>query len=550
MTGVGDYDFVIVGGGSAGCVLARRLSDDPLTRVLLLKAGEDDALSLSPKRFFPKLNVRIPAGFSHVMQDPRISWLYRSEPDEFTNGRAYDFPRGRILGGSSAINGLAYVRGMPFDYDLWRQLGCTGWAWDDVLPLFKRNEDMTPAKGAWQGTGGPLGISDFPQRYASADIFLEACREAGIKRDMSLNEEAEEGLGYAQQTTRNGLRQSASIAFLKPVRRRPNLRIEVNCLAEKIIMDGLRATGVRYSKGGIANEARAVREVIVCGGVINSPQLLELSGIGDPERLKALGIVPVANRTEVGRNFQDHFGVSLPVRLRRGSQSINASSRGLGLVGQVIRFSLTRRGLLANSAVCVTGYLRSRPEVEVPDIQAFASTGNIDYVRTQELGRVVLGQEPGFSMTGYLARPVSRGSVLIKSYSPRDYPAIKPNFLSDESDRRTNIAMVRRLYGLLCQPSMSRIIKGFLPPFSPAMINDDEALLAMIRATGFSTYHGSGTCRMGGDEASVVDEKLRVRGVGNLRVADASIMPQVVSGNTNAACIMIGEKAAQLITAS
>jgi len=549
-TAAEQYDFVIVGGGSAGCVLARRLTDDGVTRVLLLEAGEDDSISLSPSRIIPNLKVRIPAGFAHLMGDPRVSWLYASEPDEGTGGRVHKFPRGKVLGGSSAINGLAYVRGMPFDYDGWRQLGCVGWAWDDVLPLFQRYEDMSERAAAQPGPGKELGIARYPQRYASMDTFLSACAEAGIKPHMDLNQEAVEGLGYSRQTTRNGLRQTTSVAFLRPVRGRRNLRVEVQALAEKVLLEGNVAVGVRYRKGGRTIDVKARREVILCGGVINSAQLLQLSGIGDPTHLSLIGVAPRVSNPEVGKNFQDHYGISLQLRLKPGSQSINASSRGLGLAVELARFAISRKGTLAGSAVTATGYLCSTPEIDVPDIQAFAGAGNIDYEQTLKRGRVVLGSAPGFTFSGYVARPESRGSVMARSPDPASYPTIRPRFLSAERDRQITVAMIRRMHGILLQPSMARIVDTYLPPVTPAMIEDDEALLSFARQYGYSSYHGSGTCRMGGDEASVVDPELRVRGVANLRVADASVMPRLVSGNTNAACMMIGEKASDLIKAS
>ena len=549
MTDEQTFDFIIVGGGSAGCVLARRLADDGTKRVLLLEAGEDDTLSPAPNRFMPQLKVRIPAGFAHLMDDPRVSWCYTSEPDEAMGGRVHKFPRGKVLGGSSAINGLAYVRGMPFDYDTWRQLGCEGWAWNDVEPLFRRFENMSEP-GEKSSGNGELSISRFPERYASLDTFFTACAEAGLKPAMDVNREAEEGFNYAQQTTRRGIRQSSAAAFLRPVRHRRNLCVRTRAHAEKVLLEGKTAVGVRYRHGSRTIDATARCEVILCGGVINSPQLLQLSGIGDPEHLTSIGIVPVVSNPEVGRNFQDHYGVSLQYRLKPGSQSINATSRGPGLLWQVARFALQRRGTLAGAAAPVTGYLRSSPGVEIPDIQAFASAGNIDYEATARRGRVVLGAQPGFTLSGYPARPQSRGTVMAKSADPAAYPAIRPNLLSAHYDQTTIVAMIRRMDGLARQPAMRRIIDAFLPPLTPALMEDDEGLLQFARTHGFSTYHGSGTCRMGGDEASVVDPQLRVRGIANLRVADASIMPRVVSGNTNAACLMIGEKAAQLLGAA
>jgi len=541
------YDYIVVGGGSAGCVLARRLTDDGRSRVLLLEAGEDDAFSLAPGRFMPQLKVRIPAGFAHLMGDPRVAWQYASEPDANMGGRVHKFPRGKMLGGSSAINGLAYVRGMPTDFDGWRQLGCTGWAWADVEPLFRRFENMSDADGRPAPDGGELAIDRFPERYASADIFLQACVEAGLKPQMDLNRECEEGMDYSRQTTRRGIRQTTSVAFLRPVRHRPNLRVETRALAEKVLMDGKAAVGVRYRQNGRTVDAAARCEVILCGGVINSPQLLQLSGIGDPQHLASIGVASVAANREVGRNFQDHYGVSLQLRLKPGSQSINASSRGLGLAWELARFALRRRGTLAGASVMVTGYLRSSPAADIPDIQAFASPGNIDYEATARSGRVVLGAEPGFTISGYPARPQSCGSVLAKSPDPAAHPAIRPELFTAAYDQMVTVAMIRRMDEIVRQPAMSRIVQGYLPPMSPAMIADDEALVQFARDFGFSTYHGSGTCRMGGDEASVVDPQLRVRGVANLRVADASVMPRLISGNTNAACIMIGEKAAELL---
>ena len=544
ITGDGDYDFIVVGGGSAGCALARRLSDDPENRVLLIEAGDDELFSPSFANFLPKLKVRIPAGFAHLMDDPRVSWLYTSEPDEAAGGRIHKFPRGKILGGSSAINGLAYVRGMPSDYDTWAQLGCTGWSWNDVAPLFSRFESMagTPSDGR-----GDLRIERFPERYPSIDAFLSACTEAGLKRNTDINGEVEEGLNYSWQTSRRGLRQSSAAAFLRGVRGRRNLCIETRALAEKVLLNGAVATGVRYRQNGRVIDAAARREVILCGGVINSPQLLQLSGIGDPEHLAQIGIPAAILSPEVGRNFQDHYAVSLQLRLKPGSHSINSSSRGLGLAWELARFALQRRGTLAGASVMCTGYLRSVPEADIPDLQAFASAGNIDYEETARRGRVVLGAEPGFSFTAYVARPQSRGTVMARSSNPAEYPSIRPQFLTAEYDRHTTVAMVRRLDALLRQPSMERIIGRYLPPFTAELLDDEAGLLDFARTFGFSTYHGSGTCRMGGDESSVVDPQLRVRGVANLRVADASIMPRLVSGNTNAASIMIGEKAADLL---
>jgi choline dehydrogenase len=417
-----------------------------------------------------------------------------------------------------------------------------------VLPLFRRSENAERGESEWQGAGGALSVAEFPERYEAIDAFIEACCEFGLPRTDNINGAIQEGACYTQQTTHRGRRASTAAAFLHPVGDRPNLKIETRALVSRIILEDGRAVGVAFQRGGKEHIVRARAEVILCGGAINTPQLLELSGIGGAARLRSLGITPVLDLPEVGKNLQDHYNIAIQVRLKQGVKSVNNLARGLPMLGQLIRYAVSRRGLLASSAGVATGYLRSRPELDLPDVQFFATAGSVDYGESQRRGRMTLEQQPGFTVGGYTMRPESRGSVHAKSARPDDHPAIVMNYLETVGDQLAIVNQIRTLRALLRQPSLARLVEHELPPMQ-GVADDDGSLLDWARQTGFTAYHPVGTCRMGADEQSVVDPELRVRGIAGLRIADASIMPRLVSANTNATCIMIGEKVSDLVMA-
>lgn len=539
-----EADYVIVGAGSAGCVLANRLSADPKTKVIVIEAGGDDRLLTEPTRFMNKLMIRIPAGFTYASNDPTLDWGYVSEPDVHAANRTFALTRGRVLGGSSAINGMIYVRGLPQDYDGWRQLGCEGWSWSDVLPYFRASERMESGATEWRGGDGPLAVRESNMHHPMTERLRAAFIEAGIPPTDDISSGDHEGVSYIQGTIARGRRQSCAVAYLHPVRNRPNLTILTHVLARRVIIENGEATGVEIEQGGQIKQLRARGEVILAGGAFNSPHLLQLSGIGNPDLLGANGIAVVHAAPEVGENMQDHYIVQLRATLKPGSPSLNARSRGLGLARSILEYGLFGRGLLAGPAAHLTAVARTRPSLDMADYQMFSSPASTDVVRTMAAGHTILDQEPGVTIGGHPARPRSLGHVRIRSADPRQHPAITTNYLSDPYDQQTTIAGLRLASRILAQPAIADCI---LRPTRPAYeaMSDDE-ILDHARQTGGSIYHYVGTCRMGADSAPVTP-RLAVRGVGRLRVVDASVMPRIISGNTNGAVVMIAEKAAAMI---
>jgi choline dehydrogenase len=523
------FDFIIVGAGSAGCVLADRLTASGRHRVLLLEAG--------PGNLHPWLHI--PLGFGKLFADRRFNWCYATEPQPECHNREVIAPRGKVLGGSSSINGLIYIRGQAEDFNHWRQLGNAGWSFDDVLPYFRKAEDNARGADEFHGAGGPLAVSDLRDRHPLVQAYVEAALQCGYPRNDDFNGAVQEGAGYYQTTMRNGVRASTAAGYLKQARRRANLAVVPKALATRILFDGRRATGVEYVVGNDKRSARAGAEVIVASGAFNSPQLLQLSGLGPASLLQSHGIAVIADAPGVGDDLNDHISGRIILRCKEPITLNDAVRTWSGKLLHGLHYVLTRRGYLAVPAVSAGCFLRAHPASATPDSQC-----SISLFSAQIIGGE-LHPFPGVTGNCVLLRPESRGFVRIKSADPREAPAIHPNYLATQRDRETITAGVKAMRGIFRAPAMARHIAEEIEP-GDQCVSDDE-LLDFIRRRGSTTYHPVGTCRMGQDRNAVVDERLRVRGFAGLRVVDASIMPAVVSGNTNAATIMIGEKGADMI---
>jgi choline dehydrogenase len=529
MADADSFDYIIVGAGSAGCVLADRLTASGRHRVLLLEAGGHDR----------HVWIHVPLGYGKLFNDRRVNWLYASEPEPELDNRRIIQPRGKVLGGSSSINGLLYIRGQHADYDHWRQLGNTGWSFDDVLPYFRRAENQERGEDALHGTGGPLSVSDVCEPHPLCEAFIEAAQQAGFPRNDDFNGPAQEGAGYFQYTARCGRRCSTAVGYLREARRRPNLTVVTNALATRILLSGRRATGIEYRRGDARHVAHAGREVILAGGAFNSPQLMQVSGLGPAPLLQSLGIDVVADMPGVGADLQDHLQVRMQYRCTEPITMNDVVHHWRHRTVAGLRYLLFRKGLLAIGAGYVGGFFRTGPQAATPDVQVHF------LIFSGDTAGAALHKFPGFITSVCQLRPESRGFVRIRSADPREPPAIQPRYLSAPADRDTLVAGMRLLQRIMRQPAMRRYIAEERVP-APS-VTSDEALLAFARASATTVFHPTSTCRMGADATAVVDERLCVRGIGGLRVVDASIMPTVVSGNTNAAVVMIGEKGADMI---
>lgn len=524
-------DFVIVGAGSAGSALASRLTEDGRTTVLLLEAGAaSHPLS------------RLPISFGLFIDHPGVNWRYSSVPEDNTANRRIPVPRGKLLGGSSAINGLVFVRGQPLDYNSWAQMGNRGWSFEDLLPIFRKMETWEGEDSELRGQGGPLRVSEVPDQNPLYDALFAAGEEIGVPLNSDYNGAAQEGICKTQTTISGGQRMSAARCYLDPAKGRDNLRIITDVMVQKILLEGKRAVGVVYRHPGGRMTVRAGREVILAAGGIASPQLLELSGIGKPDVLKAQGIDVQHQSDGVGENLRDHLNARIQWDVAASGISYNERMRGLGKMREAVRYALNRGGFLGLPSAPLLAFLKTRPELDEPDLQCHLVPYSIKSAKRREMHR-----EPGFTTACYQLRPESLGSVHIASPHPADQPAIRFNFLSDPQDRRTMIDGFRLLRRLVHTKALDGI-RG--EERSPGRgVESDDEILDWIRENAETAYHPIGTCRMGpAGRRTVVDERLKVHGIEGLRVADASIMPTMVSGNTNAAAIMIGEKAADILS--
>jgi choline dehydrogenase len=524
-----EFDYVVVGAGSAGCVLANRLSADGGHSVLLLEAGPKDN----------NLWIHVPLGYGRLFKEKTVNWMYQTEPEPGLDGRTIFQPRGKVLGGSSSINGLLYVRGQHEDYDRWRQHGNSGWGFDDVLPYFKKAENQERGADDFHGAGGPLPVSDLVHADPLSAAFIAAAAETGIPVNPDFNGASQEGAGFFQTTTRRGRRASTAVAYLRPARGRENLHVETSALAQRILFDRHRADAIEFRQAGVLRTARARKEILVSSGAYNSPQLLQLSGVGPAGLLRKHGIDVVLDAPGVGHDLQDHMQVRVVMRC---TQSITLNDVVNSPVRRILagaRYAAFRNGPLTIAAGTSGAFFKTSPRLASPDIQIHFLPFSTDKMGER------LHSFSGFSASICQLRPESRGSLRIRSADPTVAPEIRINYLSTEVDRTANVEGLKVLRRILQAPALRPYVMEEVDP--GAKVSTDEELLNYCRARGSTIYHPTSTCRMGSDPLAVVDQSLRVRGLEGLRVVDGSIMPDLVSGNTNAAIIMIAEKASDMI---
>jgi choline dehydrogenase len=525
-------DYVIVGAGSAGCVLANRLTEDPNTRVILIEAGGKDWNPL----------IHIPAGYIKLLDHPTLTWGFKADKNAGLNGREIPYPRGKVLGGSSSINGMIYIRSQPEDYDHWSQLGNRGWGSEDVFPYFRKSENWEGPEDDIHGKGGPLFTSNTRDQPELCQAAIEAGTQMGWDYRNDLNNLPHglgDHIGWVQQTRGGRLRASAARSYLRPAMGRSNLQVVTNALVHRVVFEGKRAVGVEFSRGGTVERADAAGEVILSAGAIGSPHLLQLSGVGDPDHLGRIGIEVRHALRGVGRNFQDHFLVRVQAEVK-GVASLNERSRGIRLAGEVMKYVLTGRGMLTYAASLVAASVKVLPESATPDVQALFASASYAPGPTRQLDT-----KPGMTSGIWQMRPESRGYVEARTADPRDQPAINPNYLAEDRDRRTIIAGMRTVREWFNAPALKQFLVAETLPGRD--VQTDDEFLAYARQTGTTVFHATCSCRMGPDVMAVVDDRLRVHGLEGLRVIDASVMPAVTSTNTNAPTIMIAEKGAVML---